>query len=58
LPASFFLRLANRQGRFPLSFIESHPPSEERAKGIEAAPPGGRVALGAEDWKALKGICN
>jgi predicted Zn-dependent protease len=56
---TFFLRLATKQqNNAMMPFFESHPPSEERAKLIEMAPVTGRVALDADDWKALKSICD
>jgi len=57
--AAFFTRLQEKQGdgELPIGFLHSHPPSDERAHLIAAAPPGGREALGARDWQALKSIC-
>ena len=57
--AAFFTRLEQKQGdgEMPIGFLHSHPPSAERARLIAAAPPGGRAALDARGWAALKAIC-
>lgn len=56
---AFFARLGTSQvdGDGSIAFLRTHPSSEERAKLIEAAPPGGRQALNPGQWAALKAIC-
>jgi predicted Zn-dependent protease len=56
----FFERLgASRiDGDIPIAFLRTHPPSDERAKLIASAPPGGRQALTPGQWAALKAICD
>jgi predicted Zn-dependent protease len=56
----FFERMGNQrgQGDSAMSFLNSHPPSEERARLIAAAPRGGRPALDEREWAALNGICD
>lgn len=57
---AFFARLgaSQRDSDMPIAFLRSHPPSDPRAKLIEAAPAGGRQALDAAQWAALKAICD
>ncbi|HEX4195649.1 MAG TPA: M48 family metallopeptidase [Stellaceae bacterium] len=56
----FFERLQAEKGDgdIPVAFLRTHPPSDQRAKLVEAAPPGGRQALTQSDWQDLKAICN
>jgi beta-barrel assembly-enhancing protease len=56
---AFFERLDARQGNGAISvpFLRTHPPSDQRAKLIEAAPRGGRQALAPAEWRDLKTIC-
>jgi beta-barrel assembly-enhancing protease len=55
----FFERLqAKGDGDIPIPFLRTHPPSDQRAKLIEAAPPGGAQALTPAEWQNLKAICN
>lgn len=58
--ADFFGRLAEMEGDGPnaLSFISSHPSSDERARAAKAAiTENVQAALSATDWKALQAIC-
>jgi len=57
---AFFERLQAEKGdgEIPIPFLRTHPPSDQRAKLIEAAPPGGRQALTPAEWQDLKAICN
>jgi Zn-dependent protease with chaperone function len=56
---TFFERLNAEKGDgdIPIPFLRTHPPSDERAKLIEAAPAGGRQALSQAAWQDLKAIC-
>jgi predicted Zn-dependent protease len=55
---TFFERLkAKGDSDIPIAFLRTHPPSDQRAKLIEAAPPGGRQALTPTEWNDLKAIC-
>lgn len=59
--AAFFERLAERETRLgpvgdALSFLSTHPDSDQRAATMRAA--GGKaVVLPPEEWRALKAIC-
>jgi beta-barrel assembly-enhancing protease len=57
---AFFERLQAEKGdgEIPISFLRTHPPSDRRAKLIEAAPAGGQQALTPAEWQDLKAICN
>ena len=56
---AFFERLnAKGDGDIPIPFLRTHPPSDQRAKLIEAAPAGGAQALTPAAWQDLKAICN
>ncbi|HEY1503813.1 MAG TPA: M48 family metallopeptidase [Stellaceae bacterium] len=57
---AFFERLnADRgDGELPIPFLRTHPPSDQRAKLIEAAPAGGAQALTPAKWQDLKAICS
>jgi beta-barrel assembly-enhancing protease len=56
---AFFERLQAEKsdGELPIAFLRTHPPSDQRAKLIEAAPPGGKQALTQAAWQDLKAIC-
>lgn len=58
--ADFFDRLAKMEGDSTnaLSFISSHPPSDERANSArDAVTDNVQAALSESDWKSLKAIC-
>lgn len=57
---AFFARLSASRldGDLAIAFLRSHPSSDERARLIAAAPPGGRQALSPAQWAALKAICD
>ena len=59
--ASFFRRIASERREPPggLSFLSTHPPSDERAALVEGAAGegGGDAGLSESDWQALKAIC-
>jgi Zn-dependent protease with chaperone function len=57
---AFFERLQAEKGdgEIPIPFLRTHPPSDQRAKLIEAAPAGGAQALTPAEWQDLKAICN
>jgi predicted Zn-dependent protease len=57
---AFFERLQAEKGdgEIPIPFLRTHPPSDQRAKLIEAAPAGGAQALSPAEWQNLKAICN
>lgn len=57
---AFFQRLNAEKGdgEIPIPFLRTHPPSDQRAKLIAAAPTGGRQALTPAAWQDLKAICN
>lgn len=57
---AFFERLQAEKGdgEIPIPFLRTHPPSDRRAKLIEAAPAGGHQALTPAEWQDLKAICN
>ena len=58
--ADFFQRMSNEEGNTigALSFISSHPPSDDRANAARnAGAATTHPALSEADWKALKGIC-
>jgi hypothetical protein len=58
--ADFFDRLAKNEGSAlrALSFISSHPPSEERARAVRNANTSNvQPALSKHDWAALRAIC-
>jgi Zn-dependent protease with chaperone function len=56
----FFERLQAEKSdaEIPIAFLRTHPPSDQRAKLIEATPPGGRQALTQAEWQDLKAICS
>ncbi len=55
---AFFVRIAAKYGNNPtFPFLASHPPSEDRARLVAAAPPGGDQALSEGDWHLVKTIC-
>ncbi len=54
----FFARLAMKEHQADGALLfASHPPSEERARLIKNAAPGGGQALTADDWAALSQMC-
>ena len=56
---AFFQRLDEKgDGEISIPFLRTHPPSDQRAKLIEAAPAGGRQALTPAAWQDLRAICN
>ena len=57
---AFFARLQSEKGdgEIPIPFLRTHPPSDQRAKLIAAAPTGGAQALTPAAWQDLKAICN
>lgn len=57
---AFFERLQAEKGdgEIAIPFLRTHPPSDQRAKLIEAAPPGGAQALSQAEWQNLKAICS
>ena len=58
--ADFFQRMSKEEGstKSALSFISSHPPSDERAAAARDAGDGNtHPALSEANWNALKGIC-
>jgi Zn-dependent protease with chaperone function len=57
---AFFERLQTEKGdgEIPIAFLRTHPASDQRAKLVEAAPPGGAQALTPAEWQDLKAICN
>ena len=56
---AFFQRLNEKgDGGIPIPFLRTHPPSDQRAKLIEAAPAGGAQALAPAAWQDLRAICN
>jgi len=57
---AFFERLQaeHGDGDIPIPFLRTHPPSDQRAKLIEAAPAGGAQALTPAEWQDLKAICS
>jgi hypothetical protein len=58
--ADFFGRMAEQEGSAAqsLSFISSHPPSDERARAAGAVITGNtKPAMSKTDWKALQAIC-
>ena len=56
---AFFERMTAKEldGDIPVAFLRTHPPGDQRAKLIEAAPAGGGPALTAAAWADLKAIC-
>ena len=56
---AFFERMTAKEldGDLPIAFLRTHPPGDQRAKLIEAAPAGGGPALTAAAWADLKAIC-
>ncbi len=56
---AFFARLDAEKGAsdIPIPFLRTHPPNEQRAKAIAAAPGGGKEALNHAEWQDLKAIC-
>lgn len=57
--AAFFNRLEAEQGDqdLPIAFLRTHPPNQQRAAMIAAAPSGGGPALTPADWADLQKIC-
>jgi predicted Zn-dependent protease len=58
--ADFFDRMAKGEGSTTraLSFISTHPPSDERAKAaLDATTANTHPALSPRNWAALKSIC-
>ena len=56
---AFFARLDAEKGEadIPIPFLRTHPPNDQRAKVIAAAPGGGKEALSRTEWQDLKAIC-
>jgi len=57
---AFFTRLQAEKGDgdIPIAFLRTHPPNDQRAKLIAAAPAGGAQALPPAAWQDLRAICN
>ena len=56
--AGWFRRLAAEPGQIkPNEYVSTHPPSAERAQDVEARGTGKGDAMSAEDWRALRAIC-
>ncbi len=58
--AAFFERMAEEQGsglQESLSFLSSHPSSEERVETARAAASPGGDSMSEADWQALRKIC-
>ena len=57
---AFFARLNAEKGDgdIPIPFLRTHPPNDQRAKLIQAAPAGGAQALTQAAWRDLKAICD